>query len=395
MPSTPKNMPKNILGLMSGTSLDGVDAALVQIDEIGNGAAGNDAAGNEAITRIASHFEPYTHDERAALRADLGAWEASRASQNAIHDAHNRAIGAIAASGKPIDLIGFHGQTLAHDAKAGRSYQAGDPAHLDADCPVVFDFRSADLAAGGSGAPLIPIYHYALARELGIGEPCVFINIGGVANITYVDPKERAERSLIAFDCGPGNAIMDDLIARARGAGGVGMRKDEFLYDDGGKLAASGKCDRDWVEMVLEHEYFSSPPPKSLDRNEFAHLTRALYEMPLEDALASAAALSVGAIRAAERHLPTPARTRIICGGGRKNAHILSALGGEKIDNFGLDGDMIEAEGFAYLAHRVVNGLAISFPGTTGCEVPMSGGQIHEPSRIVERAKAKAAISAA
>ena len=337
-----------ILGLMSGTSFDGVDAAILEFN--GNSFSFGD-----------SHFQAYHEEERKILRSALGTWQATPEVLDAIHAAHNRAI----AKFDDFDVIGFHGQTLNHDPQSGRTFQAGDPAKLLGNCPVVYDFRSQDVQSGGQGAPLIPIYHYALAQMLGFEKPVGFVNIGGVANVTYVDPKEPPAR-LVAFDCGIGNALGDDLVFRKRG----------LNFDEDGAIAQRGEVHHEKLQKLLSHPYFERPAPKSLDRLEFHLMSEMLNDLSLEDALATINAFTAEGILRAQAHFPKSVERWIICGGGRKNQAIMQYLGANPIEDFGLDGDMIEAQGFAYLAWCKLKDKPISFPMTTGVPRAMMGGEI-------------------
>jgi anhydro-N-acetylmuramic acid kinase len=264
-----------------------------------------------------------------------------------------------------IDLIGFHGQTISHAPEKGHTCQIGDGALLASmtGIKVVNDFRTADVRAGGQGAPLVPIYHQALGSTL--DKPVVFLNIGGVANVTYVGKG----RELIAFDTGPGNALIDDWM----------LRKSGQNFDAGGTLALSGKIDAPLLKTLLSHPFFSSPVPKSLDRNAF--VSQAWEGLSPADGAATLAAFTVHSIAEAFKHFPSPPQQLIVAGGGRHNQFLMQQLQQHlnvmvsSIDALGLDGDAIEAEAFAYLAVRSIKGLPISFPTTTGVPEPMTGGR--------------------
>ena len=351
-----------VLGTMSGTSLDGVDAAVLETD-------------GEAILGFgATGYRPYTPDEREVLRAALGAWPdepRSEAAARVVEAAHAELL-----AGLPhVDLVGFHGQTLAHDPGGRGTHQAGSGERLAAALgqPVAWDFRSADVAAGGQGAPLAPFYHHALARRIGARAPLVFLNIGGVANVTWVDPTEPApEIACQAFDCGPGNAPIDDFARNA-----LGLPRDE-----GGALALEGQPDDHRLERYTADPFFGLAPPKSLDR---AAPAPDVARLAPTNALATlAAAVAEGAARAFE-HFPAPPGRVLVCGGGRHNRAIMAQLVARlpcpaaPIEAVGLDGDMIEAQAFAYLAARVLRGLPLSAPGTTGVDAPLAGGRISQP----------------
>jgi anhydro-N-acetylmuramic acid kinase len=268
---------------------------------------------------------------------------------------------------KDADLIGFHGQTISHAPERGHTCQIGDGALLArlTGIKVVSDFRTADVKAGGQGAPLVPVYHQAIAADL--SKPLVFLNIGGVSNVTYVD-----EDDLIAFDTGPGNALLDDWM----------LAKTGRKFDSGGAAALKGKLNGAVLSALLSHAFFSLPPPKSLDRDAFA--SGAWAGLSTEDGAATLSTFTVRAIGKARDFFPRKPLRWIVCGGGRHNAFFMGelrkALGVpvEPIEKLGLDGDATEAEAFAYLAARVVRGLPLSFPGTTGVKEPMQGGVIHD-----------------
>ena len=351
-----------ILGMMSGTSLDGVDAAVLETDGI------------DVFGFGPSAYRPYTPAERAALRAALGAWPGDAPVETAaeiVECAHAE----LAARFRDIDLVGFHGQTLAHDPGGRGTHQAGSGEVLAKalGVPVVWDFRSADVRLGGQGAPLVPFYHHALARRLGAGRPVAFLNIGGVANITWVDPQvPRPEFGCLAFDIGPGNAPMDDLMQARRG----------LLRDEGGALAATGTPDAARLDAYAAHPFFARIPPKSLDR---AAPVPPVDDLPDADALATLAAAVATGLALALDHLPSPPETLWVCGGGRHNATLMRMIAAatdgtvRAIDEADLDGDMIEAQAFAYLAARVRAGLPTSGPRTTGVAAPVGGGIISQP----------------
>jgi anhydro-N-acetylmuramic acid kinase len=355
------------LGAMSGTSLDGVDAAGVVTD-------------GETIAAFgATAYRPYSAGERAVLRAALGRWpgEAGVAEAAAVVEAAHtdllRRFGAV-------ELVGFHGQTLAHDPAAGRTHQTGDGARLalTLGVPVIWDFRSADMAAGGQGAPLAPFFHFACARLIGADRPLAVLNLGGVGNITFVDPaRDRPEEpgALVAFDTGPANAPINDLVQARRG----------LALDAGGALAAEGRPDEAILARFAAHPWFDLPPPKSLDRDAFAGLIAAVAELSDADAaatLAEAAAVAVGRGLAL---CPARPERLLVTGGGRLNPVLMEGIARradcpvDPVEAAGLDGDMLEAQAFAYLAVRVLRGLPTSAPGTTGCRAPVSGGRISSP----------------
>lgn len=366
--------PVRAVGTMSGTSLDGVDAAVVVTD-------GETIAGFEQ-----SDYRPYSEAEREVLRAALGRWPGEagvREAAEVVELAHVKLLARFDA-----ELVGFHGQTLAHDPRGRGTHQAGDGAVLAEVLgrPVIWDFRSSDVELGGQGAPLAPFYHFALAKLIGAEGPLAFLNLGGVGNITWVDPsKARPEEpgALLAFDTGPANAPIDDLMRARRG----------LAQDRGGALAAEGQADEAAVARFLADPYFRRIPPKSLDRNGFPGLGRAVAGLSDADAAATLTACSAAAVAAAMEHLPRPPEGLLVCGGGRHNATLMAALKSAlpvpvlPVEEAGLDGDMLEAQAFGFLAVRVLRGLPTSCPATTGVAAAVGGGQISRPAQTPRRAR--------
>ena len=353
-----------VLGAMSGTSLDGVDAAVIETDGVTVFEFGDSA------------YRPYSAAEQASLRAALGHWDGPLVDVAAqiVETAHAELLGTFT----DIDLIGFHGQTLAHDPQGRGTLQVGDGAWLAQTLgkPVVWDFRSADVRFGGQGAPLAPFYHFALAKYIGAIAPLAMLNLGGVGNITWINPAAdhpQDEGALLAFDTGPANAPLNDLLLRRRGQ----------THDRGGALAAQGTADETTVTTFSFHPYFVQMPPKSLDRDAFAIDTDALSDA---DAAATLTACAAAAVMRAMQHCPSPPRHLLVTGGGRHNPTLMAMIAAgvdcpvQPIETVGLDGDMLEAQAFAYLAARVLNGLPTSCPGTTGVRAAIGGGTISRPS---------------
>ncbi|MEP5759636.1 MAG: anhydro-N-acetylmuramic acid kinase [Litoreibacter sp.] len=358
------------LGAMSGTSLDGVDAAMVLTDGAHIHAFGP------------SEYRPYSEAERDILRAGLGAWPhepRAGAAAKVIENAHVEVL----SNFPDVDVIGFHGQTLAHDPGGLGTHQAGDGAAL-ADAlghPVVWDFRSLDVAKGGQGAPLAPVYHAACAHYIKASEPLAFLNLGGVGNITYVDPRMRSPEAigaLLAFDTGPANAPVNDLMKQRLG----------LEFDQDGTLAASGQVATTIVDQFLQHPYFQSIPPKSLDRDDFSNLLDMVSSLNDADAAATLTECCVVGVKLSLRHMPLPPTKILVTGGGRKNEHIMNGLRSTSnidvvdIDHAGLDGDMLEAQAFAHLAVRVSRNMPTSFPSTTGVPMAVCGGVLSYPRGI-------------
>lgn len=270
-----------------------------------------------------------------------------------------------------IDVIGFHGQTVLHRSEAGLTVQLGD-GQLLADLtqvPVVHDLRARDMELGGQGAPLVPVYHRAMLDGAG-PRPAAVVNVGGVANVTWIG----AGGELIAFDTGPGNALIDDWMA-AHGEG---------RFDENGALAAQGRVDDVAVRCFCEHPYFAAAVPKSLDRNAFS--LDVVEGMTVTNGAATLTAITAETIARSQAHMPDAPCLWIISGGGRKNSTLMRMLServaGDVVsaEVAGFDGDSIEAEAWAYLAVRALKGLAITFPGTTGTSAPTSGGVHVAPS---------------
>lgn len=355
------------LGLMSGTSMDGVDAAVVETDGVGIAGFGPVA------------FRPYGDGERALLRGSLGRWPGADGLAEVealVRGAHAAAV----AGFEGIDVVGFHGQTLAHEPRGRGTHQIGrgDWLAWDAGVPVVWDFRTADVASGGEGAPLVPFFHFALARRIGAGAPVAFLNLGGVGNVTWVDPRAAAPEAagaLVAFDTGPGNALIDDFLGQRLGR----------AYDADGAVAAAGRVREEALAGLAAHPYLARMPPKSLDRQDFHAFLEAVAPLSTEDGAATLAALTVACVAEAARHFPEPASRWLVCGGGRRNRTLMAMLAArsnapvEPVEAVGLDGDMLEAQAFAYLAVRVLRGLPTSAPGTTGVRLPVSGGRVSRP----------------
>ncbi|WP_334061945.1 anhydro-N-acetylmuramic acid kinase [Limimaricola cinnabarinus] len=357
------------LGAMSGTSLDGVDAAVIETD------------GETVFGFGESAYRPYSEAERAVLRAALGLWEgeAVEAAAEVIETAHAEILSGF----DDIELIGFHGQTLAHEPRGRGTHQAGSGAILAEalGVPVVWDFRSSDVRFGGEGAPLAPFYHFALAKFIAAAEPLAFLNLGGVGNLTFADPgfaDPQAEGALLAFDTGPANAPINDLVQRRLGR----------ALDEGGALAAMGEVDDAVVARFLEHPHFYRMAPKSLDRDAFAALAREVEALPDADAAATLTACAAAAVMRGMEQCPAPPARLLATGGGRHNPVLMAMIAAgvdcpvAPVEEAGLDGDMMEAQAFAHLAVRVARGLPTSAPGTTGVRAAVGGGTLSRPGEL-------------
>jgi anhydro-N-acetylmuramic acid kinase len=368
-------MPRAI-GLMSGTSLDGVDVALIETD--GETVAGLGPVG----------YRPYTAEERQLLREALAAGTGLTdrrdrtgviaTAEAAVTAAHAEAVDGFLADNAigrdTVDVVGFHGQTIVHKPAMGLTVQIGDGGQLARrlGMTVAFDFRAADMAMGGEGAPLVPVFHRALAERIDRPRPLAVLNVGGVANVTYIDGAQ-----LIACDTGPGNAMIDDFM-RAR----IG----EPLDRDGAQ-AARGRVDEGLLAAVLGHPFFARRLPKSLDRNDFALQALDLSRLSVADGAATLTALTAAAVAHIVPFLPQPPQAWVVAGGGARNPTLLAMLAArlapatvETAGTVGWSGDALEAQAFAYLAVRTLRGLPSTFPSTTGTRQPVAGGIVVRPS---------------
>jgi len=354
------------VGLMSGTSMDGIDAALIRSDGAG------------AVSAAAFVSLPYDAEMRRLLRSVLGGKgpaEAVAAVARALTLRHAEAVQRLLAeAGVPrsaVRVVGFHGHTILHRPQEGRTWQIGDGALLAAQTgiDVVADMRANDVALGGEGAPLVPLYQAALAS--GLARPLAVVNIGGVANVTWIGTGENA---VLAFDTGPGNALMNDWVERHTGE----------PLDRDGALARQGKADAGVLARLLDNPYFGRKPPKSLDRDDFT--ADAVDGLSLEDGAATLTAFTAATIAQAAGHFPAPATRWLITGGGRHNPVLMAELAArldapvDPVEAVGWQGDALEAQAFAYLALRSLEGLPLTLPTTTGVSRPASGGRLHKAS---------------
>jgi len=367
------------IGLMSGTSYDGVDVALIETD-------------GEEIGRLGpTGYRPYSDPEREVVRraiavaanlTDRSARPAMLAeAEELVTDMHAEAVEAfLAANGMPpseVAVVGFHGQTVLHRPDRGLTIQLGNGAALAGrlGIPVVYDFRAADVAAGGHGAPMVPVFHRAMLRLLKRAHPVGVLNLGGVANITFIN----GGAELVACDTGPGNALIDDFVRLRTGQ----------PQDDGGRAAAAGNVDEAAVARVLAHPFFSQPPPKSLDRNAFRQWVAEegrLASKSTQDGAATLTAITAAAVARAAAVLPCPPAGWIVAGGGTRNPTLMHMLAQrlapaalETAGAVGWSADALEAQAFAYLAVRALKGLPLTFPSTTGVPRPLTGGTLVRP----------------
>jgi anhydro-N-acetylmuramic acid kinase len=364
------------VGLMSGTSLDGVDVALIETD-------------GEAVVRFGpTGYRPYSERERRLLRDALaeGASLTERTQRPGVLEKADAFVTKVHAEVvqellrthevKPADVavVGFHGQTVLHKPQAKLTVQIGDGTALaqKLGIAVAHDFRAADMAAGGQGAPIVPVFHRAIAQNLDRPGPLAVLNIGGVANVTYVEQGGDP----VACDTGPGNALIDDFMREHTGK----------PFDRDGDEAAKGQPDEAFVAHVLEHPFFAAPCPKSLDRNAFAFANIGLPTFSVEDGAATLSALTAQSVARVVPHLPKPPRSWIVAGGGAHNPTLVRMLRGqlkpasvETASAVGWSIDALEAQAFAYLAVRTLKQLPITFPETTGAPQPMTGGVVVRP----------------
>ncbi len=353
------------IGLMSGTSLDGLDAALIRSN------------GVDMVECGKSLSLPLAGELQQALRmavrqeGDIAAIEREFTLRNV--ELIEKLLDKAGMQPQEISVIGFHGQTISHQPEQGITRQIGDGALLaeTIGIDVVNDFRSADMAAGGQGAPLVPLYHAALVQEMDL--PLAVLNIGGIANVTWIG--EEREK-LIAFDTGPGNVLLNEWVLRHCGQ----------EYDEGGEVALAGKADEPVLQKMLSLTFFAKPPPKSLDRHDFDDLLQLLDGMSVEDGAATLAALTAQAVALAQQHFPYPPKQWLVAGGGRHNPAIMQQLQQrlnavvKPVEAVGWDGDALEAQAFAYLALRSLAGLPLTLPATTGASCEVTGGVFYPAS---------------
>ena len=381
------------LGLMSGTSMDGIDVALIETD------------GENSVKRGPSMTFPYTAETRARIVAGVaqartiedrverpGSLSALETEITELHAAAVNAFRRKQGVGRAdIDIVGFHGHTVLHRPPATRVETQSNGVPFEVTAPgltvqlgsgvllseltaldVVHDMRAADMSAGGQGAPLVPVYHRALAASLP-QRPLAIVNIGGVANVTWIGPDD----AIGAFDTGPGNALVDDWMLKRTGS----------AFDEGGAVAAKGTVNEDVLRFYLAHPFFGALPPKSLDRNAFP--ATPIDGLSLEDGAATLTAFAACAIARGREHMPAEPALWVIAGGGRKNATLMAMIAARvenavvPSDAVGLSGDALEAEAWGYLAVRSLNGLPLTFPGTTGVISPMTGGVLTRAPRGV------------
>lgn len=354
---------------MSGTSLDGIDAALIHTD------------GERVKLRGSWLTVPFERPMRERLRAAMRGEGDMLPLERDLTLLHAEAVKEllVKAQLKPVDVsvIGFHGQTILHRPKEGMTWQMGNGALLaeKTGISVVTDFRRRDMAAGGEGAPFVPLYHAALALELEL--PVAALNLGGIGNVTWIGRSEAVSKRILAhdifaFDTGPGNVLLNEWTERQRGE----------EYDKDGRYALAGKVNEAALAVYMADPYFRKHPPKSLDRHDFT--LQPVAHLPVEDGAATLVALTAESVRAAAEHFPVPARQWLVCGGGRHNPAIMRELTRrlsvrvEPVEAVGWEGDALEAQAFAFLAVRSMKGLPLSLPTTTGVSRMVTGGAFYQ-----------------
>lgn len=355
------------IGMISGTSMDGIDIALIETD------------GHETLRTGPGRTMPYPPALRAELQALLA--DPSIAERDPLAEldlkvtaAFGDALGAFLREEKiapaSVDLVGLHGQTVYHRPERRFTRQLGQGRVMARalGIPVVDAFRQADVASGGHGAPFAPLYHAALAARL--PRPLMVLNLGGVGNVTFIGVD-----AIIAFDTGPASALIDDLVLSRFGK----------PYDDGGRIAAAGHVDRDILARLMDNPFFAEKPPKSLDRQDFHERAKIVRGLSDHDAVATLAAFTIEATAAALAHVPERPLRWLVCGGGRQNRTFMQGLAErlgvpvDPVEAEGWNGDLIEAQCFGYLAVRSKLGLPLSLPTTTGVPHPMPGGALWMP----------------
>lgn len=348
-----------VIGLMSGTSLDGIDAAILKTD------------GKKIINPQQNLALNYDDKFRSRIKEVISGKGDFLALERDLTIKHADAVKKLLKKyNVKADLIGFHGQTIIHRPKEGITWQMGNGALLAelTGIDVICDLRRRDVAAGGQGAPLVPLYHAGILHKE--KKPVVILNIGGVSNVTYID---NSAEKIIACDTGPGNALLNDWIYKHTGK----------EFDAGGKISSKGKADEKIISRVLADEFFNVKKPKSLDRNHFKKISN-VENLSLENGAATLSEITVRSILKACRFFPKHPAKWFVAGGGRHNNYFMqrldAVLPGEvyNIDILKMNGDFIEAEAFAFLAARAKNGLHLSLPTTTGVKKLVPGGAFYQ-----------------
>ncbi|GAA6210814.1 anhydro-N-acetylmuramic acid kinase [Hyphomicrobiales bacterium 4NK60-0047b] len=390
-----KLVSKVAIGLMSGTSCDGVDAALIETD------------GERIFSKGPYCFVPYEISEQDMLKSAMRKvasvcdhdqrLEIASSVEGLVREKHRFAVEELLKKAgrraDQIDVVGFHGQTLFHEPDASFTLQVGDGEKLstELEIPVVYDFRSKDMEYGGQGAPMVPVYHHALVHSLvsegKLSLPVAVVNIGGVANVTYVGGagnetglianNRQCLPDMLAFDTGPGNALVNDWVEAHTGE----------LMDEGGRYAASGIADDKIIRTFLNEAYFKSLPPKSLDRDQFK--VPNLEHLSLEDGAATLTEITAQTIAMSKAFMDATPKHWIIVGGGAYNKELMRRLSCAVArdltvsENLGWQSEAMEAEAFGFLAVRHLSDLPFSYPRTTGVSKPVSGGVLSGETGLI------------
>ena len=358
----------NVLGTMSGTSLDGIDISLLRTD------------GLSYLDLKKNYYFKYSGFLKKELDKALNMSKNIHQNKSFLKRLNKRITFEYVKNlrniinSETVDLIGFHGQTIYHSPIDGFSLQLGDPQILAnlLNTNVIFDFRSNDLKHGGEGAPISPIFHKILLKKINVDLPSCIINIGGIANLTYCD-----KSNLIGFDTGPGNCLIDTLVKKFY----------NIDYDDMGKISSTGTINKKIIDLFLRDSFFKKKPPKSLDRLYFNSILNEVCNFGLkpEDLLASISEVTSYSIINSFKYLPNKPKNLIFSGGGVHNKYLMSSFLKYKdfeilyLKNYELDEDFIESQLIGYLAVRSIKQLPITFPKTTGVFKPLSGGYLYKP----------------
>jgi anhydro-N-acetylmuramic acid kinase len=350
-----------VAGIMSGTSLDGIDVAVIDIHK-------------SKIETVAHKSTPYPAEIRKAILAASTPEQISQLNFQ-LGELYAQAVRKVGVPLKTIKLIGCHGQTIYHQGKKPvNTLQIGESSIIAerTGITVVNDFRTRDVAAGGQGAPLVPFVDYLLFRHA--KKSRVALNIGGIANISYI-PAKAKHSELIAFDTGPGNMVIDALVSE--------FTKGKQLFDRGGTIAAKGHVDRKLLDKLLNDPYYKQRPPKSAGREQYgAEFIAALPKLKLPDLIATATALTAATI-AMGVNLVGKADEIIASGGGVHNRQLMGNLAAllpdtkiSTTNDHGIDADAKEAIAFAVLAYRTIHGRPGNLPSATGAKRPVVLGKI-------------------
>lgn len=358
------------IGCMSGTSMDGVDIAEIRTD------------GKRIFEFGQTTRQGFTSEEIKILHLARGKWPGEGEVKQAARIVEETHLALLRANQRDA-IVGFHGQTLAHDPGNQKTHQAGDGQSLADQLgkTVVWDFRSEDLINGGEGAPLAPFYHFALAKYLGLTKVCAFINIGGITNISIIDPQREEpenEGALAAFDIGPGNCLIDRFCQQQR----------NLPFDQDGQFAAKGQVDEDLVSEFLAHDFLKLQGPRSFDIHDFYFLLQKVEQFSFADGVATLTEFTARSIASIIGQIEPNPSNIVLCGGGTNNTYLvrrlkeLTAIDIRSAKDWGLEPQYLEAQAFGFLAARVLRQLPTSAPGTTGCNFPTGGGRISYPSEI-------------